>query len=219
VSDWSDFDSHLLAALLARELKSGLPGRNAHRTMAPELAYGRHHGPFPTTVRRAAVLVVLEPAASGWSIPAMVRPETMKDHAGQVALPGGLIEPDETPPGTALREFAEELGPSSTDIEILGVLTPVFVFVSNFEVTPVLAVSHPPLVFRPNPTEVAEVVHIRVQDLIDPACRGSHVLRRGTLAFHAPHFLLAGHQIWGATSLILAEFAALAGRALCDAVP
>jgi len=202
----------MLAALLARELTSGLPGRNAHRTMAPELAHGRHHGPFPTSVRRAAVLVVLEPAASGWSIPATLRPETMKDHAGQVALPGGLIEPYETPPMTAVREFVEELGPSSADVEILGSLSPVFVFITNFEVTPVLAVSHQPLVFRPNPMEVAEVVHIRVQDLLDPARRGSHVLRRGALAFRAPHFLLAGHQIWGATSLILAEFAELAVR-------
>src|SRR5262245_36580408 len=118
----------MLAARLAHELKRGLPGREAHRTMAPELAYGRHPGPRPDTVRRAAVLVVLEPAASGWSIPAMVRPETMKDHAGQVALPGGLIEPEETPPTTAVREFVEELGPSPAEVEILGTLSPVFVF-------------------------------------------------------------------------------------------
>ncbi|MCI0361851.1 MAG: CoA pyrophosphatase [Planctomycetaceae bacterium] len=184
--------------------------------MAPEMAYGRHHGPLPASVRRAAVLVVLQPASAGWSIPATLRPATMKDHAGQVALPGGLIEAEETPQESALREFIEELGPSSTDIEILGLLSPVFVFISNFEVTPLLAISHQPLVFRPNPTEVAEVVHIGVDDILNPACRGSHVVRRGEFATRAPHFLVAGHQIWGATSLILAELVELARRVRFD---
>jgi len=210
--DWSDFDSHRLAAALRRELARGLPGRQAHRTMAPELAYGRHHGPTPDDVRRAAVLLVLDPSASGWSIPAMLRPATMKAHAGQVALPGGLIESDETPVQTALREFEEELGPSSTGIEILGSLSPVFVFVTNFEVTPLLAVSHRPRVFQPNPVEVSEVVQISVRDLLDPSSRGSHLIRRGDLAFRAPQYAIAGHRIWGATSLILAEFAEVAGR-------
>jgi len=207
-----DFDSHRLAAALRRVLARGTPGWPAHRTMAPELAYGRHHGPIPDDVRRAAVLLVLDPSAGGWSIPAMLRPATMKAHAGQIALPGGLIESDETPAQTALREFEEELGPSATGIEILGSLSPVFVFISNFEVTPLLAVSHQPLVFQPNPVEVAEVVQIGVCDLLDPASRGSHLIRRGDLEFRAPHFAIAAQRIWGATSLILAEFAELAGR-------
>ena len=181
--------------------------------MAPELAYGRHHGPIPDSVRRAAVLLVLDPTAAGWSIPAMLRPATMKDHAGQIALPGGLMEADETPVQTALRELEEELGCPVADLEILGTLSPVFVFVSNFEVTPLLAVSHRPLVFCPNPVEVAEVVQIGVRDLLDPASRGSHLVRRGDLTFLAPHFAIAAQYIWGATSLVLAEFAELAGRA------
>jgi 8-oxo-dGTP pyrophosphatase MutT (NUDIX family) len=219
LNDWSDLDPFRLVAALCRELARGLPGRNAHRAMAPELAYGRHHGPIPDNVRRAAVLLVLDPSAGGWSIPAMLRPATMKDHAGQVALPGGLIESDETPAQTALREFEEELGASAARIEILGSLSPVFVFISNFEVTPLLAVSHQPLEFHPNPHEVAEVVSIRVPELLDPACRGSHLIRRHELAFRAPHFSIAGHQVWGATSLILAEFADLARRFAYEAAP
>lgn len=212
MNDWSDFDPHLLAAALRRVLARGLPGRRAHRTMAPELAYGRHHGPVPDDVRRAAVLLVLDPSATGWSIPAMLRPATMKSHAGQVALPGGLIESDETTVQTALREFEEELGCPAVGIEIVGSLSPVFVFISNFEVTPLLAVSHRPLAFHPNPHEVAEVVPIHVRELLDPAFRSSHLIRRNELVFRAPHFLIAGHQVWGATSLILAEFADLADQ-------
>lgn len=185
--------------------------------MVPELAYGRHHGPVPDGVRRAAVLVALDPTAGGWSIPAMLRPATMKAHAGQVALPGGLVESDETPCQTALRELEEELGCSRAGIEIVGALSPVYVFITNFEVTPLLAVCHRPLVFRPNPVEVAAVVQIGAADLVSPACRGSHLIRRGDLEFEAPHFTIAAMRIWGATSLILAEFAELAGRALADA--
>jgi 8-oxo-dGTP pyrophosphatase MutT (NUDIX family) len=212
LTDWTDFDSHPLAAALRRELARGMPGRQAHRTMAPELAYGRHHGPTPDDVRRAAVLLVLDPSASGWSIPAMLRPATMTAHAGQIALPGGLIESGETPTQTALRELEEELGPSATGIEILGSLSAVFVFISNFQITPFLAVSHQPLVFQPNPVEVAEVVQIGVRDLLNQTSRGSHLIRRGDLVFRAPHFAISAQRIWGATSLILAEFAELAGR-------
>jgi 8-oxo-dGTP pyrophosphatase MutT (NUDIX family) len=185
--------------------------------MAPELAFGRHRGPIPEGVRRAAVLLVLDPSEAGWSIPALLRPATMKAHAGQIALPGGLIEANETPVQTALRELEEELGCPAADLEVLGMLSPVFVFISNFEVTPVLAVSHRPLAFRPNPVEVAEVVQIGVRDLLDPACRGSHLIRRGDLTFLAPHFAIAAQRIWGATSLILAEFAELAARSLACA--
>lgn len=212
--DWGNAEAARLAAALRVELARGLPGRLAHRTMAPELAYGRHHGPVPDDVRRAAVLLVLDPGEAGWSIPAMLRPPTMKAHAGQVALPGGLIELDETPVQTALRELEEELGCPYTAIEILGTLSPVFVFITNFEVTPLLAISREPLVFRPNPVEVAEVVRVGVRDLVDPGSRGSHLIRRGDLVFRAPHFAIGGQRIWGATSLILAEFAALAGGTL-----
>lgn len=211
--DWRQVDASELAAALRRELAWGLPGRLAHRSLAPEMAYGRHHGPVPDGARRAAVLLLLDPTPGGWSIPAMLRPATMKAHAGQIALPGGLIEADETPVQTALRELEEELGCTAGGIEILGRLSPVFVFISNFEVTPLLAVSHQPLEFRPNEVEVAEVVEIGVRDLLDPANRSSHLIRRGDLMFRAPHFAIGTQHIWGATSLVLAEFAELAARA------
>ena len=114
---------------------------------------------------------------------------------------------------TALREFAEELGSPADPLEILGTLSPVFVFISNFQVTPVIAIAHDPLVFAPSPDEVAAIVPLPLARLVDPACRGSHLIRRGELAFRAPHFAIGGQEVWGATSLILAEFAALLSNA------
>jgi 8-oxo-dGTP pyrophosphatase MutT (NUDIX family) len=208
MTDFTTYSPRQLADALARELRCALPARIAQRTMAPELAYGRHHGPVPDDARRAAVLLALGRDEAGWSVPAVLRPADMKAHGGQVALPGGLIEADETPAQTALREFEEELGAETGGIEVVGSLSPVFVFVSNFEVTPLVAVSHEPLEFRPNPHEVAEVLGLPLAHLLDPGRRGSHMIHRRGLAFRAPHFEVAGRQVWGATSLILAEFVA-----------
>jgi 8-oxo-dGTP pyrophosphatase MutT (NUDIX family) len=198
-----------LAAALRAGLARGLAGRRVLRAMAPELAYGRHHGPVPRDARRAAVLLLADRSDRGWTIPAILRPATMKAHAGQVSLPGGMVEPGETPLDTAIREFEEELGAPTASVQVVGQLSPVYVFISNFEVTPIVAVSRQPLVLWPNPDEVEEVVHLSIDELVDAACRGSHLICRQELAFRAPHFALAGRQIWGATSLILAEFAEL----------
>ena len=213
MNDFARLSPAELADALRAVLARGLPGRIAQRAMTPELAYGRHHGPVPQAARRAAVLIAVEPAAAGWSIPAILRPATMKAHAGQVSLPGGMVEDNETPEETALREFDEELGAGTGQLQVLGSLAPVFVFISNFEVTPIVAVSRQPLVLRPNPDEVDEVVHLPLRELVDPACRQSHMIRRGQLAFRAPYYAIAGRQVWGATSLILAEFVELLGRA------
>jgi len=194
---------------LAARLARGLPGRAAQRVMGHRLAYGRHHGPVPDDARRAAVLLALDRAAAGWSIPAILRPETLKAHAGQVSLPGGLVESDETVVQTALREFEEELGAVTSAMRVVGQLSPVYVFVSGFEVTPVVAVSEQPLKFRPNEHEVAAVLELPLAELIDPARRGRHEMERRGVRFSAPHFASAGQRVWGATSLMLAEFAGL----------
>jgi 8-oxo-dGTP pyrophosphatase MutT (NUDIX family) len=146
---------------------------------------------------------------AGWSVPAIVRPETMKAHAGQVSLPGGLVESDETVVQTALREFEEELGAGAAALRVVGQLTPVYVFVSGFEVTPVVAVSEQPLVYQPNEHEVAAVLDLPVAELVDPARRGRHWIERRGLRFTAPHFAVGGQRVWGATALMLAEFVGL----------
>jgi 8-oxo-dGTP pyrophosphatase MutT (NUDIX family) len=209
MSDWNELDPTAMAKRLAAAMARGLPGRAAQRIMAHRLAYGRHHGPVPEDARRAAVLIALHAAAGGWSIPAILRPATMTTHAGQVSLPGGLIETDETSAQTALREFEEELGVATAELEVLGPLTPVYVFVSGFEIMPLVAVSRQRLEFRPNPHEVAAIIELPLKVLVDPARRGRHVIERAGLQFTVPHFAIGGQQVWGATSLILAEFVGL----------
>jgi 8-oxo-dGTP pyrophosphatase MutT (NUDIX family) len=213
MNGFDQLDAGQLAAAISRELARGLPGRAAHKTMAHSLAYGRHHGPIPDDARRSAVVLAMHSTNAGWSIPAVVRAATLRSHAGQVSLPGGKVEADETAEATALREFEEELGVPPAGLKVLGRLTSVYVFVSGFQIVPVLAIANGRLSYLPNPAEVAAVIDLPLIQLCDPSCRGRHQIERFGLRFHAPHFALAGHQIWGATSLILAEFAALISRA------
>jgi 8-oxo-dGTP pyrophosphatase MutT (NUDIX family) len=209
MNPWEQMPPTELAGALRLALAGGLPGRAAQRAMGHRLSYGRHHGPVPGDARRAAVLLAVHPTAKGWSIPAILRPVEMRAHAGQVSLPGGMVEASESPEQCALREFEEELGASAACLEIIGELTPVYVFVSGFVVSPLVAVSAVPLTYRPNPEEVAAAIELPLASLADPANRGEHTIERRGLRFTVPHFAIAGQQIWGATSLILAEFAAL----------
>jgi 8-oxo-dGTP pyrophosphatase MutT (NUDIX family) len=200
-----------LTAALRERLLEPRPGPAVFRRMAPELAYGRHAGPPALDAREAAVLVLLYPESGTWYLPAMLRPSEMKFHAGQIALPGGVVEPDEAPYETALRELSEELGVGPEGIFVLGGLHPLFVFNSNFWIKPFLAVAHARPEFCLNPDEAAELIEIPVPALLDPALRGEHRIERRGLVFRAPHYQIGPHRVWGATSLILAELAALFG--------
>ena len=202
-----------MAAALKQRLLHPLPATAAVRALAPELAYGRHSGPPALDAREAAVLLLLYPDGESWTIPAMLRPQEMKLHAGQVALPGGMVETGESPYETALRELQEELGVAGDRVELLGALSPLYVFNSNFWLKPFLAIAGRRPEFALNPLEAAELVEIPLAALLDPASRGEHLIERRGLKFLAPHYQIGPHQVWGATSLILAELAALVGGA------
>jgi 8-oxo-dGTP pyrophosphatase MutT (NUDIX family) len=176
---------------------------------APELSYGRHYGPAPLDAKAAAVLLLCYPREGVWHIPLTVRPETMAEHAGQVSLPGGVIEPGESSAACALREYEEELGAPRERLELVGQLTPILVFVSNFHVTPWVAAAGEPPAFSPSAAEVAEVIELPLAALFDQARVGSHLITRRALRFRAPHWAIAGREVWGATSMILAELAAV----------
>ena len=194
---------------LAERLRRPLPGRLAQARFSPELSYGRQFGPRAHDVRPAAVIVLLYQHENAWHIPLTLRPAGMTDHGGQVSLPGGLVEADETSREAALRELHEELGVPPDGIEVLNPLSPIYVFVSNHWVTPwVATISKRPSI-RPNRAEVAEVLEVPLAMLLDSANRSRHQIRRHGLTFSAPHISWRTHRIWGATGMMLGEFIAV----------
>ncbi len=194
---------------LATRLKGPMPGRTAQCRFEPEYCFGRHYAPPPADARRAAVLVLLYPHQGHWHLPLTVRPDTLPDHAGQVSFPGGLIERGEESHEAALRELQEELGVTTEGVVLLGQLTPLYLFVSNFSVIPwVAAVSQRPAM-SPNPDEVAELIELPLAHLLDPRNVGEHQRVQNGLTYRAPHFAWGAHHIWGATSMMLSEFAAV----------
>jgi 8-oxo-dGTP pyrophosphatase MutT (NUDIX family) len=200
---------------LAARLKQPLPGPRAQARYQPELSYGRYFGPTPGGARAAAVIILLYPGdtpragQSNWCVPLTLRPDHLLDHAGQISLPGGAIEPQESSQRAALRELNEELGVGPEGIELLGELSPIYLFRSNFLIQPWLAASRVLPDWHPNSAEVAELLEVPLDTLCRPASTRVDQHRQGSLSFRAPALVWRQHAIWGATALILAELVAL----------
>ena len=132
-----------------------------------------------------------------------VRTDTLQQHAGQVAFPGGRVEPDDLDVvATALRESEEEIGLDAGMVTPLGFLE-AFETISGYSVTPVVARIAANAVLKPDPGEVAEVFEVPFAFFMEPAN-----LRRYTMDFRGHRrdmveFLHAGYRIWGVTAAIL----------------
>lgn len=154
--------------------------------------------------RAAAVLVGIAPAQGVWLTR---RSAHLVHHAGQVALPGGTLDPtDASPEAAALREAEEEIGLDPALVEVLGRLDD-FSTGTGFHITPVTALIHGTPRFRMAPDEVVAVFPLGLEQLLDP---GLPEWRRGT--WHGgtrdfPVWPHPDHVIWGATAWILLRLA------------
>lgn len=177
--------------------------------MAPRLSYGRHQGPPNPDAKVAAVLLLMMHRDGEWRLPLTKRQAHLPDHPGQISLPGGLLEPGESAKQGALRESEEEIGIPADEIRVLGQLEELNLYNSNFRVLPWVGLLESEPEFHCNEEEVAELFEVPLGLLMQPESVRQMGIRRGSLAFSAPCFDCAGHEIWGATSVILSDFAAL----------
>jgi 8-oxo-dGTP pyrophosphatase MutT (NUDIX family) len=149
--------------------------------------------------RRAAVLVLFgESPETGPDVLLQERAGGLRDHAGQVAFPGGGMEAgDGDLVTTALREATEETGLDPAGVAPLALLPELFIPPSGFRVTPVLAHWRDPVAVAPvDPAETAAVVRVPVAELVDPANR---FLVRHPSGWVGPAFEVAGMVVWGFT--------------------
>lgn len=161
--------------------------------------------------RPAAILVLFgDDAGHGPDVLLIQRSSTMRAHSGQIAFPGGGIEPEDgSAASAALREAAEETGLDPQGVRILSTLPPVWVPVSDNVVEPVLAYwSTPSPIHAADPHEVAAVHRVPIAALVDPARR---VRARHPRGYLGPAFRIDDLFIWGFTAGLLDRLLHLAG--------
>jgi len=189
-----------------------LPGESARDSMVPP--YRRNLRPDPSEApwREAAVLVLFYQDADELRFPLIVRTDDGGTHGGQISLPGGSREADETPESCALRETEEELGINRDEIRLLGALSPLRVPPSRFMVRPYMGYVATRPRFNPSPAEVAALALPSVMELLDPCCTGIERIMYDRQVWPVPCYCLSGGVVWGATAMILAELVAILKR-------
>ena len=160
-----------------------------------------------TALRPAAVLVPLIDHPSGMTVLLTRRTAHLSAHAGQVAFPGGRIDPgDADAVAAALRETEEEIGLDRGQITVIGRLD-TYVTGTGFEITPVVGIVRPPLVLALDPYEVAEAFEVPLAYILDT---GNHQrVERESAGRRRVFFVLPyqGRNIWGATAGMLVNLA------------
>jgi 8-oxo-dGTP pyrophosphatase MutT (NUDIX family) len=160
--------------------------------------------------RAAAVLVAVIARHEGPSVLLTQRTAHLSSHAGQIAFPGGRIEPDDgSPTAAALREAHEEVGLEAHHVDVLGTM-PDYRTGTGFIVTPVVAIVDPAHSLRLDPNEVDEAFEVPLAYLMDPANHQRRIYRWGdaersfyAMPWRPPQRPDREYFIWGATAAML----------------
>ena len=158
---------------------------------------------FLRTTRIAAVLVGLVDRPDGLRVLLTQRTAGLRDHSGQIAFPGGKMDPDDdSPAATARREAGEEIGLPDRAVEVLGYLDP-YLTRTGFRIIPVVARVTPPFELAINPAEVVEAFEVPFAHLMNEA---NHQLKERSWQAQTWQFYAMVHgerTIWGITAGIL----------------
>jgi 8-oxo-dGTP pyrophosphatase MutT (NUDIX family) len=161
---------------------------------------------LPRTLRDAAVLVPFFRDARGELRLVVVRRTEGGIHGGQLAFPGGAVEPgDVTIEAAALREAEEEIGLAPSGARVLAGLAPIDTRVSGYRIHPFVASVTPPAAWRPDPAEIAEVMTPAVSELLRPETHGESVetFPDWPDPIRIAYYRVGSHRLWGASYRIL----------------
>ncbi len=164
--------------------------------------------------RAAAVLVLVYPDTAGDARIVLIERPTVdgRAHSGEVSFPGGKAEPEDADDvATALRESAEEVGldPVAAGVRVVGLLDRLWIPVSDFAVTPVVAMAERQPVLVPAPDEVARIIEPPLERFLPgaPITMVDRTVRGWPLRY--AHYEVDGLSVWGATARILSQLGAV----------
>ncbi len=192
--------------LLEQRLLGLKPGLESQLKMVPNPRPGdKTYQEAGETCLRAGVLVLIYPREDGFYLVLTRRTSQVAHHQAQISFPGGQMDEQESAVQTALREAAEELNIVPAEVRVLGQLTPLYVPPSNYCIYPVVAVAERRPDFRPSHHEVAEVIEIPLDHLLDLKNIKRETWPIRGLDVTVPFYLFREHKVWGATAMVMAE--------------
>jgi 8-oxo-dGTP pyrophosphatase MutT (NUDIX family) len=200
-----------LSRRLPEWLAGELPGPAGQLRMSPRPRFGWRPGRVPDDCRHSGVLLLVYPRDGEPHLVLTLRSSRLPNHAGQVSLPGGALEPGESSEAAALREAHEEIGVEPSRVQIVGALSPLHVPVSGYVLHPWVGLAGGRPRWRPDAREVERVLEVPLARLCDPAHVRLERRERGQRRVEVPYFALDRERVWGATAMVLAEFACLLG--------
>ena len=185
--------------------------RFAPRAATTDAALPRYDRDAFPPARSAATLLLLYPGAGGeLTMPLTVRHAELREHPGEISLPGGAADvSDASLAATALREAFEEIGTNPTAITIAGELDDVWIPVSNFELRPFVGTMPARPALTPHTDEVAEIVELPLHHLFGKGAVMEELIEGPGWQLRAAVYRYAGHRIWGATARTLAMLTAV----------
>ncbi|HYC28413.1 MAG TPA: CoA pyrophosphatase, partial [Chitinophagaceae bacterium] len=193
---------------LCKAFEMGLPGKPGQEPMRPYLKLNKSlDAPEPfLPPKEGAVLALIYPKENFPHLALIERPVYEGIHSGQIAFPGGKVEKGETAVEAALREASEEVGIVDANVEIISSLSEVYVWASNFRVSPFVGFSSSRPDFVPDKHEVGEILEVPLDYFLNAGIvKEKPIPSKMGFLMNAPYYDLWGKTLWGATAMMVSE--------------
>jgi 8-oxo-dGTP pyrophosphatase MutT (NUDIX family) len=201
------YDFPRLRAHLKQRVLKPMPGKKGQLPMKPYIPYLKE-APAPQILKpkEGAVMAIIYKKADIPHLLLMERTTYNGAHSGQISFPGGKLEKGETYLEAAKRECFEEVGIDQQQYEIVGELTDVFVWASNFMVKPFLAIADELENFYPDKKEVEKILEIPLAHFFDSSIKNEKIIKSfAGVKLMAPYYEVESKELWGATAMMISE--------------